>query len=77
MTMGVVVVVTDHENGYFHHWPVKKFEDRLFLIKDILEDFQNEGKKPNFTFDKDPFVDHPTPILIGTCNLKLHSLLKL
>lgn len=42
----VMVRVDNKEEGYFYEWPVSKFENRLFMIRELLEDFFEEGELP-------------------------------
>jgi hypothetical protein len=32
-----------------YEWPIDKFESRLFMIKQMVEDYQNDGTLPKIT----------------------------
>jgi len=66
--------VNNIEEGYFYEWPVDKFENRLFMIREILEEFFDDGKYPQLVKEADPFWDPPNPILIGQSFLQLEPL---
>jgi len=53
---------------------VDKFENRLFMIREILEEFFDDQKLPILEKEEDPFWDPPNPILIGQSFLQLESL---
>ena len=55
----VVIIVDNQEDKYFYEWKVDKFQNRLFMIRELLED---------------PFWDPPNPILIGQSFLQLQPL---
>ena len=42
----VIVRVDNKEEGYFYEWPVDKFHNRLFMIRDLLEQFFEIGEMP-------------------------------
>jgi hypothetical protein len=37
----------------------------MFIIRELLEEFFDEGELPEFEDEDDPFWDPPTPMLIG------------
>jgi hypothetical protein len=68
------VKVIDYGNDCVYKWTVQQFQDRLYVIRDLLDDYFDSGVRPRFTPDKDPFIDSKKPILIGQCNLRLEHL---
>lgn len=62
------------EDKYYYEWPADKFESRLFIIRDILNDFFDTGEKPVFDKESDPFWDPPNSILIGQSFIQLQPL---
>ena len=70
----MIIRVTNNEERYDYDWTVTTFRDRLFVIRDIVDEFFDTGEKPNSPKVDDPFWDPPTPILIGQAFLPLNSL---
>ena len=71
----IVVRVINREHNYFYEWDINKFKNRLFIIRELLEDINDDGVL-DFKFDKetDPFWDPPQPIMVGQCFMKLWPL---
>jgi len=61
----ILVKVENNEESYYYEWPIDKFENRLFMIREILEEYFDNGELPNLTKESDPMWDPPNPILIG------------
>ena len=77
MTSGktnVVIKVENHEENYFYEWPADKFSNRIFMIRELLEEFFDTGELPVLTKEEDPFWDPPNPILVGQSFLQLQNL---
>ena len=53
----IYVVVLNLENKKSYEWPHDKFENRLFMIKEIIEDYHDTGILPKLTNEQDPFWD--------------------
>ena len=70
----VRVKIENNEEKYYYEWPIDKFENRLFLIRDILEEYFDTGDLPILSKEEDPFWDPPNPILIGQSFLQLEPL---
>lgn len=70
----IYVMVNNSEEGYYYEWPVSKFENRLFMIREILEEYFDDGTIPILEKETDPFWDPPNPILIGQSFLQLEPL---
>ena len=54
-TMYVVVLNLEQKTSY--EWPIDKFESRLFMIKEMVEDYHDSGILPTLTNEEDPFWD--------------------
>jgi hypothetical protein len=61
----IMIKVDNAEDGYYYEWPADKFRNRMFVMRDILDDYFDTGEKPALDHDTDPFWDPPNPILIG------------
>jgi kinesin family member 1 len=70
----VLVKIDNNESKYYYEWPIDKFENRLFMIRELLEEFFDTGDLPRLAVEEDPFWDPPNPILIGQSFLSLESL---
>jgi len=70
----LMIKVENNEEKYFYEWTVTIFKHRVFLIREILDDYFESGKKPTFSKVDDPFWDPPNPILIGHSYLSLGAL---
>jgi len=54
------VKVDNKEDDYFYIWPVDKFENRLFTLRDQLNTYFDTDQKPVYASkDEDPFFDKP------------------
>ena len=70
----VVVEVTNKEDGYKYKWDPEKFSDRLYIMRDVMDEFFNTGTLPNLSKDEDPFWDPQEAMLIGRAYFYLKSL---
>ena len=70
----ILVKVHNEEENYFYEWPTDKFENRLFMIRELLEEFFDSNQMPQVDKDADPFWDPPNPILIGQSFMQLEPL---
>ena len=70
----VLVKVDNGEEKYYYEWQPEKFQNRLFMIRELLEEYFDTGVKPNLNKNEDPFWDPPNPILIGQSFLQLEPL---
>lgn len=65
----LIVRVNNNENTmlkYHYDWNLDKFHNRLGLIRDMLDDFLDDGILQRYGKDNDPFWDPPAPRLIGS-----------
>lgn len=65
----LIVRVNNNENPmlkYHYDWNLEKFHNRLGLIRDMLDDFLDDGILQRYNKDNDPFWDPPAPRLIGS-----------
>lgn len=78
----IVAKVDNKEDGYSYIWPANKFKNRLYIIRDIVNDYFDTNELPvriqliwqELEKDKDPFWDPPEPHLIGTAYANLENL---
>jgi len=61
----ILIKVDNNEEKYYYEWPAEKFHNRLFMIRELLEEFFDSGVIPKLNKAEDPFWDPPNPILIG------------
>lgn len=70
----ILIKVENKEEEYQYEWAIEKFENRLYMIRDVLEEYFEEDELPNLDKDEDPFWDPPNPILIGQSFLQFEPL---
>ena len=70
----VKVKVHNKEDGYHYFWDPEKFTNRLYMIRDIMDEYFDSGKKPDLERENDPFWDPQEAVLIGRSYLYLKSL---
>ena len=59
----IIVKVDNNEEGYYYPWGPEKFEDRLMMIREHLNDYFETNQTPDFSDkEKDPFWDPPKAI---------------
>ena len=61
----VIIKVQNNEDRYFYEWSVEKLQNRLYMIREILEQYYYSGIMPKLHKQEDPFWDPPNPVLIG------------
>jgi hypothetical protein len=61
----VMIKVDNNESQYYYEWPVEKFQNRIYMIREILDQYFDTGNLPKLDLEEDPFWDPPNPILIG------------
>lgn len=71
----IIVKVENGEEGYFYNWNPHTLEDRLHLMRNLINEYFDTNEMPDFS-DKetDPFWDPPQPIQIGVSFLSLKAL---
>ena len=42
----VVIIVDNQEDKYFYEWKVDKFQNRLFMIRELLEEYFEDNELP-------------------------------
>jgi len=70
----VVVRVENWEEGYYYQWDGEKFQNRLFMMRDQLNNYFEDGQIPQLDKEHDPFWDPNEPMLVGTSFLSLKNL---
>ena len=71
----IMIQVTNEEDGNVYLWNEETFTNRLYMIKDMYEEFKNDGVVPIVDKDLDPFWDPPDAQLIGQGYYLLKGLL--
>lgn len=70
----VFVKVSNIETGLEFEWTKEKFLDRLYLMKEMYQNYES-GDKWDLPLEKDPFYDDPDiECLIGTAQVFLQPL---
>ena len=70
----VQILVHNKETNCKYIWPMSKFTNRYFLIKDLLESYYESNSPPPKNNPADPFWDPPEPSVIGQGFISLESL---
>ena len=70
----ILIKVDNAEDNYYYEWSADKFQNRVFMIREVLEEYFDSGDLPKLSKDEDPFWDPPNPILIGQSFLQLEPL---
>lgn len=42
----LVIIVDNQEDKYFYEWTVDKFQNRLFMIRELLEEYFEDNQVP-------------------------------
>lgn len=61
----ILIKVDNNEEKYYYEWPAEKFHNRIYMIREILEQYFDSGELVKLNKNEDPFWDPPNPILIG------------
>ncbi|KAI1292656.1 Kinesin-like protein KIF28P [Halotydeus destructor] len=70
----VYVRVTNIETGQTFEWPKEKFINRLFVMKEMYQNYEN-NEDWDLAPERDPFLEEPdAESLIGSCHLYLQPL---
>jgi hypothetical protein len=72
----VTIRVVSQANGNVWTWNTTKFDNRLFLMREVYQDFQQYGPR-DIPKSKDPFWDPPEAIEIGKAYVYLKALSQL
>ena len=70
----VKVRIVNKEDGSEYMWNPDKFSDRLYMIRDVMNDYFDTGKLPKLDKEEDPFWDPEEAHLIGRAYLYLKAL---
>ena len=69
------IKVSNHELGQSYLWDQEKFIDRLYVIRELVNQYFDTNIVPRGLWGKeDPFADDPEPQLIGQGYYKLEGL---
>lgn len=55
------VKVYNNEESYTYLWSLEDFQERIILIRELVNQFYENGQSPEFTVEDDPFFDPPEP----------------
>lgn len=61
----IYVKVVNYDEGYVYFWDMKKFSNRYFLIKDIMDNYFDTNELPNLKREDDPMWDPPESYFMG------------
>lgn len=61
----IVIKVDNFEDGYYYQWSDEKFQDRLFMLRDLVNEYFDSGILPQLQQEDDPLWDPPEPQIIG------------
>lgn len=70
----VVIKVDNDEEKYSYEWTTDKFQNRLYIMRELLDEFFESNQIPQKSKDEDPFWDPTEPQLIGQSYLQLKNL---
>jgi hypothetical protein len=71
----VKIQIDNNEDNYYYLWDCEKFKNRLYMIRELLNEYFDTNELPDFNDkEEDSFWDPPEPILIGNSYLSLKSL---
>lgn len=73
-TTEVLIRVDNKEEGYYYQWDENKISDRIFMMRDLVNEYFESGVLPNLPQEEDPFWDPTEPMLIGQSFLSLKNL---
>jgi len=73
----ILIRVDNGEVGYYYMWDEDKFQNRLYMMRDLVNEYFETGELPDLKQEEDPYWDPPDPVLIGQCFLRLQNLLYL
>lgn len=66
---------TNQQFSYYYDWDMDTSDNRLYLFRDLLEQYYTDLTIPRLRPEDDPFWDPPEPKLIGQAFIKLDQLL--
>jgi recombinational DNA repair protein RecR len=61
----IQIKVVNYDEGCIYMWDMKKFSNRYFIIKDILDNYFETNELTVQRQEDDPFWDPPEPYFIG------------
>jgi len=64
-----LIRVDNKEAGYYYMWDADKFQNRIIMMRDLLNQFFETGEIPQVDQDHDPFWDPAEALHIGTSHL--------
>jgi hypothetical protein len=70
----IFVKVSNKDRGDVYLWDMEKFMDRLYVIRELVNNYFDTNQIPEMEGENDPFWDPPQPQLIGLGYYKLEPL---
>lgn len=70
----IQIQVLNFDNDSVLIWSTKKFFDKLEMMKDVINSYQDTGAVQELDPEEDPFVDPVEPLLLGQVYYKLEPL---
>ena len=67
----IKVKVENYEAGYSYLWDLEQFNNRYYMIKEVLDEYFESNHYERPSNEKDPFWDPPESQIIGQGFLKL------
>jgi len=61
----IQIQVLNFDNDTVLIWSTKKFYDKLEMMKDVINSYQDTGAVSELDPEEDPFVDPVEPLLLG------------
>jgi hypothetical protein len=55
----ILILIANLEDKSTYEWTLDKFENRVFMIRDILEEYYETDELPKINKEQDPFWDPP------------------
>jgi len=70
----IFVKVSNKDRGDVYLWEMEKFMDRLYVIRELVNNYFDTNQIPEMEGENDPFWDPPQPQMIGFGYYKLEPL---
>lgn len=70
----IMIKIANKDAGYCYYWDADTLSNRYYIIKDMSENYFENGVIPQLDQQNDPFWDPPTPFLIGRCFITTKAL---
>lgn len=61
----IQIKVENIDNECCYIWSTEKFNDKLLMMRDVVNTYTSTGQIPTLSPEDDPFFDYMEPLLIG------------